>query len=375
GEIVHHQKRKVARLFLRLGARKGVVLRAPVVSRCRGGVGMFRGQVNPVTGRQEWVAEERDVESEDGDLSCELARSQYGDMLHDTARNQLYCQAIEKAVSDMKAKGRAAHVLDIGTGTGLLSMMAARAGAARVTAVEVMRPMVRIAREVISANGYSDTIRVVGKRSTDMTENDMEGGRANILVTEVFDTELIGEGALITYSHALQNLMEPDCIVIPDSVTVNVQLVRSEFLWRHHKLIPEALPGSVTVPADWRKCPGAPSLWDLHAEQLQIPQQMNTLSDPTHIAKFKLSDPGLSSDRSVQEVVVPVSQGGTCHGVLMWWTADMSEAELSMSPWDYTQWRDHWLQAVQLLPEPLNVKKGDQLSVNYAMMTTPLWFH
>ena len=47
---------------------------------------MFRGQVNPVTGRQEWVAEERDVESEDGDLSRELARSQYGDMLHDTAR-------------------------------------------------------------------------------------------------------------------------------------------------------------------------------------------------------------------------------------------------------------------------------------------------
>ena len=71
-----------------------------------------------------------------------------------------------------------------------------------------MRPMVRIAREVIAANGYSDVITVVPKRSTDMTERDMEGGRANILVTEVFDTELIGEGALLTYSHALRNLME-----------------------------------------------------------------------------------------------------------------------------------------------------------------------
>ena len=74
--------------------------------------------------------------------------------------------------------------------------------------IQVMRPMVRIAREVIAANGYSDVITVVPKRSTDMTEGDMEGGRANILVTEVFDTELIGEGALLTYSHALQNLME-----------------------------------------------------------------------------------------------------------------------------------------------------------------------
>ena len=68
--------------------------------------------------------------------------------------------------------------------------------------------MVGIAREVIAANGYSDVITVVPKRSTDMTEADMLGDKANILVTEVFDTELIGEGALLTYSHALQNLME-----------------------------------------------------------------------------------------------------------------------------------------------------------------------
>ena len=68
--------------------------------------------------------------------------------------------------------------------------------------------MVRIAHEVIAANGYGDVITVVPKRSTEMTERDMEGGRANILVTEVFDTELIGEGALVTYSHALKNLME-----------------------------------------------------------------------------------------------------------------------------------------------------------------------
>ena len=37
----------------------------------------------------------------------------------------------------MKAMGREPHVLDIGTGTGLLALMAAKAGATRVTACEV----------------------------------------------------------------------------------------------------------------------------------------------------------------------------------------------------------------------------------------------
>jgi len=32
--------------------------------------------------------------------------------------------------------------------------------------------------------------------------------RANILVTEVFDTELIGEGAIGTFTHAHKELLE-----------------------------------------------------------------------------------------------------------------------------------------------------------------------
>ena len=40
-----------------------------------------------------------------------------------------------------------------------------------------------------------------------LTDGDMQT-RANILVTELFDTELIGEGALPSYEHAHQNLVQ-----------------------------------------------------------------------------------------------------------------------------------------------------------------------
>ena len=42
--------------------------------------------VNPCTGKLEWVQQDRDVTSEEADISRELARSQYGDMLLDTLR-------------------------------------------------------------------------------------------------------------------------------------------------------------------------------------------------------------------------------------------------------------------------------------------------
>lgn len=70
--------------------------------------------------------------------------------------------------------------------------------------------MAECARKVIRENGLEGRIDIIPKRSTSMTvgaNGDMEH-RANILVTEVFDTELIGEGAIETFRHAHEELLE-----------------------------------------------------------------------------------------------------------------------------------------------------------------------
>ncbi|XP_064394524.1 protein arginine N-methyltransferase 7-like isoform X2 [Halichondria panicea] len=335
---------------------------------------MFSGSVNPVTGKQEWVLQDTDVCTEEADISRELARSQYGDMLHDRERNHMYCTALEKAIDAVKKQGREPHVLDIGTGTGLLAMMAAKAGATRVTACEVLRPMVRIARQVIARNGFADIITVVPKRSTEMTEADMPV-RANILVTEVFDTELIGEGALVTFKHAHQHLLEPGCVVIPSSSNMYVRLVDSEFLYSQHKLMPDRVPGGVKLPSSWEACAGHPSVWDLHVEEIGVPGQMKTLSDSVEIMRFQFDDPNLPTTHS-NVVSIPISflESGRCHGLVVWWDIDFGGSVLSMDPWDYGQWRDHWLQGVFLWPEPIPVCKGEVLNLTFHHDDYSIWF-
>lgn len=181
------------------------------------------------------------------DLYQEIARSAFADMLHDHERNEKYFYALKKAIDKMHERNLPAHVLDIGTGTGLLSMMAVKCGADSVIACEAFRPMADCAEKIIESNGMADQIKLIKRRSTDIFEADLPQ-RANILVTEVFDTELIGEGAIETFNHAHAHLLDKDCIVVPDSATIFVQVVESPLAWAWNmpKLIAD-LDGDVLV--------------------------------------------------------------------------------------------------------------------------------
>ena len=71
-------------------------------------------------------------------------------------QNRLYYDGLRSAISELRARGDQVHVLDIGTGTGLLSMMAATIGADSVTAIEEFPPIADCAQKVIAANGFAD---------------------------------------------------------------------------------------------------------------------------------------------------------------------------------------------------------------------------
>lgn len=279
---------------------------------------VFTQKLNPITGSCDW-----EVQNEDYDYHQEIARSSFADMLHDTERNEKYEAALKVAIEKMHSLGKKANVLDIGTGTGLLSMMAVRNGADSVVACEAFKPMSVCAIETIKSNGFDGKIKVIPKRSTDLTVGDAGDlkNRANILVTEVFDTELIGEGALSTFKHAHKELLEKDCIVVPQSATIYAQVVESPFVQNWNKLKDiYSVEGEllVTVPEQIKNCPGAATVHDLQMSQL--PRHLvTTIVPPQAVLNFDWSGrtPTVFERTNISAVTAACS--GRAQAVFVWY--------------------------------------------------------
>lgn len=57
--------------------------------------------------------------------------------MYNLLKNEAYFKGVQYAVDVIRRKNKEPIVLDIGTGTGLLAMMAAKCGAKKITACEV----------------------------------------------------------------------------------------------------------------------------------------------------------------------------------------------------------------------------------------------
>ena len=199
----------------------------------------------------EEAAEQAATDEEPAHIQGMLARWHF-DMVADKQRNQAYDGALRsqlakviakrkreetkawyadpnKAALAPTAKGALVEVLDIGCGSGLLAMMAARAAeslgegpAVHITGVDTSDHLINTAAEIVTANGHGRPMTLVKKDSRQCSVGEPLGGRtpelkqrADVLVLELFDYGLLGEGLLPVLHHAFSVLLKKDAIVIP----------------------------------------------------------------------------------------------------------------------------------------------------------------
>lgn len=139
-------------------------------------------------------------------------------MVRDAARNAAYEAALGRAVTAQTS------VLEIGTGSGILAMMAARAGARHVVTCEAVPAIAEAAREIVALNGFADRVRVVAKTSYDLDPGADMGGLADVLVSEIISNTMVGEDVLPATEHAARVLLKPGARIIPARGLVRVAL-------------------------------------------------------------------------------------------------------------------------------------------------------
>lgn len=133
-------------------------------------------------------------------------------MVQDTDRNGAYATAIAACI------GPGMTVLEIGAGTGLLAMLAARAGADHVYTIEMNARMARIARDCIAANGLSDRVTVLEMMSTDVKVGSHLPRRCDVLIHEILSTNLLQERVIPAVADARERLLVPDAPLLPDTI-------------------------------------------------------------------------------------------------------------------------------------------------------------
>ncbi|XP_011172051.1 uncharacterized protein LOC105204607 isoform X2 [Solenopsis invicta] len=145
-------------------------------------------------------------------------------MLNDKRRNNAFEQAIRKRINQGYDT-----VLDVGTGTGLLSLYAKDAGATKVYACECSEAMTLIAKEVFESNNATD-IKLIPKLSFDLKVPADIPERVKLIVTETFDAGLFGELVIPSMINVHMNILDLNGMIIPMAATVYTAAIECEYI-------------------------------------------------------------------------------------------------------------------------------------------------
>lgn len=142
--------------------------------------------------------------------------------LLDKERTDAFKKGIEKTVE----KGDL--VVDAGTGSGILAMLAAKRGAGKVYAIELASDLMELAKENIEKNRLEKIIKIVNE---DITEFRLPGSqRADVVVMEMLDTGLVAEHqALAMKALRENNVIDENTELLPHRVDCALELIDYDF--------------------------------------------------------------------------------------------------------------------------------------------------
>ena len=240
-----------------------------------------------------------------------LVLDEHREYLADAVRVSAFRQAIDEVVTPGDV------VLDLGAGTGILGLMACRAGAKRVYAVDE-GPIIGLAREIAWANGFQDRITHIKGLSTRVELPE----RVDVVLADQIGRFGLESGILEYFADARARFLKPDGVMIPGEIGLVVAPVECGELF-----------GQVD---SWGRTPAGydfrPAL--AIAANTGYPARFDPahlLGAPARAISVRLST--ASTAALGAEVVLVAERPGALHGIGGWFEAQLSPSvTLTNSP-------------------------------------------
>jgi len=141
------------------------------------------------------------------------------EMLKDEVRTLTYRNAMQHNKHLFKGK----VVLDVGCGTGILSMFAAKSGARKVIGID-MSSIVDHAQKIVKANNLEDVVTLIKGK---VEEVELPDGieKVDIIVSEWMGYCLFYESMLNTVLYARDKWLAPNGLIFPDRATLYISAI------------------------------------------------------------------------------------------------------------------------------------------------------
>lgn len=266
------------------------------------------------------------------------------DMLKDRPRVEAYQKAIEFHGPAWKSKGDVS-VVDVGAGTGLLSVFCARAGASKVHAVEASR-LAYFCKQIAEANAPTGSIEVHEVRAEELDLGADQ--KVDVIVSEWMGYFLLFENMLPSVLSVRDRYLKPGGLMLPSRCRLHLAPLQ-DGAWRDAKLdfwrSVSGIDMSALVPLATATACEKPQHRLVPVDGL-IGPAMEILNLDLHTAK--------ESDlrRFQADLRFDVPPGGRLDGFASWFDCDFGEApdKLSTAP---TAEPTHWRQTAFYFRQPI----------------------